>query len=72
MVGSACSGCDSVAMATQGSGPVCEAEKGQLLKVLGGERHLGLRPGREFKVYKSFLQDGGRRKFLKTGGITLG
>lgn len=51
---------------------VCEAEKGQLLKVLGGERHLGLRPGREFKVYKSFLQDGGRRKFLKTGGITLG
>lgn len=51
--------------------PVGEAVKGQLLKVLGGES-VGLRPGREFKVYKSFLQDGGRRKFLKRGGIRLG
>jgi hypothetical protein len=50
---------------------VGEAVKGQLLKVLGGES-VGLRPGREFKVYKSFLQDGGRRKFLKRGGIRLG
>lgn len=49
-----------------------EAVKGELLMVLGGERRAGLRPGREFRMYKSFLQDGGHRKFLKRGGIMPG
>lgn len=29
---------------------VGEVDKGRLQKVLGGERRVGLRPGREFKV----------------------